>query len=66
MFGKLSRKARLSVLDPLHRGQGDGELAIAESADSNSRDCSQPFEHPKSAFFHDNGWPDKCETAAQL
>ena len=52
VLGKLGGEVLLSVSDSLHRGQGDIELAIAEGADSNGRDCSQPFEHPQSAFFH--------------
>jgi hypothetical protein len=52
VLGKLDAKTFLRIGNPLHRSHGNLELTIAESADSDSRDYAEPFEHPKSTLFH--------------
>jgi hypothetical protein len=49
---KLNPEALLRVCNSLHVDHGNLEFAIARSAGCDSRDCSEPFEHPKIAFLH--------------
>jgi hypothetical protein len=50
--GKLKPESFLRVRNPRDRGHGNRELAIAKSADSDSRDCAEPFDHPQITFSH--------------
>jgi hypothetical protein len=52
MFAKLDAKIFLRIGNPLHRGHGNFELAIADSTGADCRDGAEPFEHSKSALFH--------------
>ncbi len=52
MLIKLKLEGLLRIRNPLYGGHGDLELTIAKSADSDRRDGSEPFEHPKSPLFH--------------
>jgi hypothetical protein len=52
VFGKLDSETLLCVRDPLHGGERNLELSIAESADPDGRNGAQPFGDPKIAFWH--------------
>jgi hypothetical protein len=52
MLIKLKLERLLRVCNSLGGGYGNGELAIAKSADSDSRDGPKPLEHPQSPLFH--------------
>jgi hypothetical protein len=52
VFGELATKAFLSVRNFLQFRHGGLELTIARSAESDSRDHSQPLDYPKIAFGH--------------
>src|ERR1700733_11918373 len=52
MLGKLLAETFLRVRNSFHNSQGDLELAIAASANSNSRGGPEPFRHSKITFWH--------------
>jgi hypothetical protein len=52
VLSKLDPETLLCVRNPLHCVHGNLELTIAKSADADSRDSAQPFEHPKITFRH--------------
>ena len=52
MLIKLKLERLLRIRNPLDRGHGNLELKIANSADSDSRNGSEPLEHPQSPLFH--------------
>jgi hypothetical protein len=52
VFGKLNPETLLCVRNPLHRGQRNFELAIADSADSDGWYLTQPLQHSEIAFRH--------------
>ena len=57
MFGELEPETLLCVSNPLHGGQRNLELAIAKGADSNGGNLTNPFHHPKIAFWHGQPCP---------
>lgn len=52
VFGKLDSETLLCVRNPLHGGQRNLELSIAQSADANSGNLTEPFDDSKIAFQH--------------
>jgi hypothetical protein len=52
VFGKLEPETLLCVRNPLHQGQRNFELAIADGANSNGGHLTQPLQHSKIAFRH--------------
>jgi|HubBroStandDraft_6_1064221.scaffolds.fasta_scaffold219879_3 hypothetical protein len=57
VFGKLNSEALLCVCNPLEVDQGDLEFTIANTTDPGSRDCSEPFDHPKIGLMHEQQFP---------
>jgi hypothetical protein len=52
VFGKLNPETLLCVRNPVHGGRRNLELAIAEGADANGGNLTQPLQHSKIAFRH--------------
>jgi hypothetical protein len=52
VFSELESETFLCIRNPLHGGQRHLELAIADGADSNGGDLTEPFDHSKIAFRH--------------
>jgi hypothetical protein len=66
MLIKLNLERLLRVRNPLDGGHGNLELKIANSADSDSRHGSEPFEHPKSPLFHSQIFSQQSTQGARL
>jgi len=52
VFGELHPQTFLRVRNPVHGGQRKLEFSIAKSANSNGGNLTDPFHHPKIAFWH--------------
>src|SRR5271169_1315331 len=64
MLIKLQLERLLRIRNPLDGGHGNLELKIAKSADSDSRDGSQPLEYPQSPLFHSQSFSQQSNPAA--
>jgi hypothetical protein len=53
VLGKLNPETLLRVRNPLEGGHRNLELTIAKSAESESRNRAQPFEHTKISLLHE-------------
>jgi hypothetical protein len=52
VLGELQPEALLGVRNPVHGGQRSFEFSIAKGANSNGGNLTDPFHHPKIAFWH--------------